>query len=111
MLDKLEWLLKMIKEYPNLPVIPMINDDAIDGDIRHKLLCGNRWMCELGDAEVLMYLKGKFGIILYSDCNYVDTIAEFGKYTTEECKNLSDEELENEYNSLPWEKAIFLNVD
>lgn len=109
MLNNLEWLLQMIQENPELEVIPIVSDEVIDKE--YKLVANNRYMGNIGTAEVQMYLKGESGIRLYSDCSYYDTLIEFGGYTEQQCKGLSDNDLEEAYNILPWKKAIFLNID
>ena len=110
MFSKIEWLLKMIEENPDLPVIPMVSNEVFD-DSSFKLISGNRWMGSIGDAEIQMYIQSEDGIVLYSDCNYVDMIAKYSNHSKDECQKMTDEELESEYDNLPWKKAIFLNID
>lgn len=109
LLSNLEWFLKMVNENPDLPVIPIVSDEVIDDDF--KLMSSNRYMGSLGDAEILMYIKGNKSISLYGDCSYIETLVDCGKFTRDECEKLSAEELENEYNNLPWQKAIFVKID
>lgn len=40
-----------------------------------------------------------------------ETLVDCGKFTRDECEKLSAEELENEYDNLPWQKAIFVKID
>lgn len=110
MLSKLEWLLRLIKENPDLPVIPIVSNEVID-DSSFKLISGNRWMGCIGDAEIQMYIQCEDGVVLYSDCSYVDTIAKFSNHTKDECEKMTDEQLEFEYDNLPWKKAILVNID
>ena len=111
MLSNLKWLLKMIQENPTLPVIPIVSDEVIDTESDSKLIGSNRWMGSIGNAEILMYIRGKDGIRLYGDCSYIDTLVNCGKYTKEQCKQLTEEQIETEYDNLPWENAIFVNID
>ena len=111
MLNELEWLLKLIQENPDLPIIPIVSDEVIEPNSNAKLVSSNRWMGSVGDAEISMYIKCKGHIRLYGDCDYIETLLDCNKYTREECEKLNDEQLENEYNNLPWEKGIFVNID
>lgn len=110
MLNNLEWLLKMMNENPDLDVIPLVSNEVFDLK-EFKLVADDRYIASLGVAEIQMYLKGQNGIRLYSDCSYNDTLIEFGSYTQKQCDEMNDQELENAYNNLPWQQAIFLNID
>lgn len=109
MLSKLNWLLQLIKENPDLPVIPIV-DSEVTNDCSNRLIGSNRWRACIGDAEIRMYLERKDGITLYSDCDYFITLISCGLYTQEECEYLSDDELGEAYDSLPWKKAIFVKI-
>lgn len=111
MLSKLEWFLKLIKENPQLPVIPVVSGDVIDDKENNQIGYSDRWMGNLGDAEIVMYIKGETRINIYGDCNFEKTLIDCKKFTESECKKLSAEQLEEEYSKLPWQEAIFVNID
>ena len=105
-----EELLTLIKENPELPVIPMVSYEVVADDTY------NWWLGEWSYSKVKEYYKGREGIHFKSDdeedvladmigCEYYKDLN--GKDITE----LSDEEWDALYENIPWKKAIVVYID
>lgn len=96
-------LFRLMKENPELPVVPMV-DGEIPGDD-----CG-WWLGEWGYANVDFYLFSDRGIIFKSDDDVFDTLERF--LPENEFDNLPEtvEECKPYYDALPWEEAIVVYI-
>ena len=109
-MNNTEKLLQLIKENPDLPVIPMVNEEVVADD------CYSWWMGHWGDSEVTEYYIGKEHVHFKSD-DEEDALCDMpgcGYYQTpdgREILDLSDEEWTALYNSLEWIKAIVVYID
>lgn len=96
-------LLELIRENPELPVLPMV-DGEIPGDD-----CGY-WLGAWGSATCEEYLITPDSVLFKSDDDVFDTLerllpdSEFDKLPDEEskCRNI--------YDNLPWKKAIVVYI-
>ncbi|MBD5112106.1 MAG: hypothetical protein HDT42_06155 [Ruminococcaceae bacterium] len=101
-------LLELIKENPELPILPMV-DSEIVGDGY------GRWSGTWGAARVDRYLTTNDDwepqIILERDYEMLEVLERY--MTDDEFERLPDDETEwrKVYDSLPWTKAIIVNID
>ena len=104
-----EQLLKLIRENPDLPVIPMVNEEVVADDSY------SWWRGEWRKSEVTDFYEGREYIHFRSDdeedvmtdmvgCNYSETKDGRDVY------DLEDAEWDEIYNSLPWKKAIVVYI-
>lgn len=100
--ENLEKLFQLIKENPELPIIPMV-DSEIVADIGYSW-----WMGSWGDAEVDKYICTDERIYLKSQED-VDIVENFVPY--EDYMDMSDEELEDYFENLPWIEAIMVCIN
>lgn len=102
--EKLEELLKLMQENPELPVIPCVDGDVVGGD---DCYC---WLGTWGMSEVQEYIIGNERTYYREDdiCEMNDPLYE--RYDPEIVDNMTDEETRAAYNALPWKKAIFVNI-
>lgn len=100
----LEELFKLMRENPDLPVVPMV-DGEIPGDD-----CGY-WMGAWGTAKLDEYLVASDRVIFKSDDDVFDTLERF--LSDDEFYRLPDVESECQkfYDALPWEKAIIVYIE
>ena len=100
----LEELFKLMRESPDLPVVPMV-DGEIPGDD-----CGY-WMGAWGTAKLDEYLVASGRVIFKSDDDVFDTLERF--LSDDEFYRLPDVESECRkfYDTLPWEKAIIVYIE
>lgn len=102
--------LKLVKENPDLPIIPMVSEEVVADD------SGAYWMGQWGRACVTEYYVGKDRIHFRDDdeesvladmvgCKYYET--KDGRDIT----TLSDSEWKELYDSLKWVKAIVVYID
>lgn len=100
-----EGLFKLIKENPDLPIVPMV-DGEIPGDD-----CGY-WQGAWGNAHIDEYLLAynRERILFKSDDDVFDVLEHY--LTDEEFEALpeTEEECRPIYNALPWIKAIVVYI-
>ena len=99
-----EELFKLMRENPDLPVMPMV-DGEIPGDD-----CGY-WLGAWGTAQLDEYLVASDRVIFKSDDDVFDALERFLSY--DEFLTLPDVESECRkiYDALPWEKAIIVYIE
>lgn len=102
-----EELFKLMQENPELPVVPMVDSEIVADD------CYNRWLGAWGSSYVGEYIIGGERIYFREDddIDEVERAITDGSVTYEEFEAMSDEEAKAVYNSLPWVKAIIVNID
>lgn len=98
-----EKLFQLMKEYPELPVIPMV-DGEIPGDD-----CGY-WLETWGMANVDEYLITNDRVLFKSDDDVFEALERF--LPDDEYYRLPDVESEcrKQYDALPWKKAIVVYI-
>lgn len=98
-------LLQLIKEHPDLPIVPMVAGDiAADDD--------GYWAAAWGEATVDEYLiADRYERILFkSDYDMYEVLDLY--LSPQKYDSLKDEaECRKEYDSLPWEKAIIVYIE
>jgi len=109
-MTKVEEFLKLVQENPELPIVPLVNEEVVADD------CSSWWLGEWGHSEIIEYYKGKERIHFKDDdeeavlCDMVDC-----KYSEtkdgRDIYDLSDEEWIELFNSLDWIKAIAVYID
>lgn len=107
---KTEELLKLIKENPDLPVVPMV-DGEIVGDDSYQYWLG-RW----GHSEVTEYYMGREKVHFKNDDEENILIdldgCKYGRDTQgRDIYDLSDEEWKALYESVPWAKCIVVYIE
>ena len=108
-MSHVEELLKLIKENPNLPIVPMVESEVVAGDDY------SYWIGEWGCCEVTEYYLGNEKVHFKSD-DEEDVLMDL-----QGCKwcmtpdgkdiyDLSDEEWDKLYKSIPWIKCIVVYI-
>lgn len=109
-MSKLEEFLKLVSENPELPVLPLVDCEVVGNDDYHW------WLGDWGSSEIVEYYYGRECIHLkgdedvetvLSDLNGCEPYKDFNNRYIDE---LSSEELDELYGSLPWEKAIIVHI-
>lgn len=100
-----EELFKLMEENPELPIVPMVDYEVVAED-------SGRWLGSWGSAYIGEYLIGEDEMYFRED----DDMYEVEKVIEEFLDDgvfagMSDEEAKEAYNSLPWIKAIIVDVD
>lgn len=108
-MSKTEELIKLIQENPDLPVVPMVDTELVADD------CYAWWLGGWGWSKVIEYYIGREHIHFKDDDQEDALVDMIGcKYScTEDGRDvfdLSDEEWEALYESLPWTKAIAVYI-
>ena len=107
-MNNTEELLKLIAENPNLPIIPMVDSEVVADDYGY-------WMGAWGHAEVTEYYLGRERIH-FKDDDEEDVLNDMVgcRYSHDkdgrDIYDLSDEEWDKLYKSVPWVKAIVVYI-
>lgn len=105
-----EQLLKLIKENPGLPIIPMVDSEVVADDYY------TYWRGTWGRSEVDEIYNGREYTHLRSDEDEEEVLTDIAgcKYNCtadgRDIYELSISEWEELYKSLPWEKAIIVYI-
>lgn len=95
-----EELLKLMQEYPELPVIPMVDSDVA---------AGYAWnIGRLEEVEIEEYLIAD-GNVYTKSADDIQEVLE-AVYGSLKAGRMEDEEAERVYQQLPWQKAIMLYI-
>ena len=99
-------LLKLIQENPDLPIIPMVDGEAVCDDSGY-------WVAAWGKAVIEEFIiNPKHGDMMFkSDDDVFDTLEKW--LSAEEFEKLPEDEAEcrQYYEKLPWKKAILVYID
>ena len=101
-------LIKLIQENPDLPIIPMVDAEVVADD------CGY-WMGKWGRCEVTEYYLGREKVH-FRDDDEEDVLNDLVgcKYSHDpqgrDIYDLSDEEWNELYQSVPWTKCIVVYI-
>ena len=100
---KAEKLFRLMRENPELPVVPMVDADVVAED-------GGYWIGSWGDSSVDEYISTESGIVLKSDNDINDALLKC--LSMEEYEALPDdtESEHRTYEELPWIKAILVSI-
>lgn len=97
-----EELFRLMKEHPDMPVVPMVDYDVVADD------CCSRWMGSWGKARVGKYYLGEERVFFDDDDEdeYLPAYKGLDWY-----EDATDEEIAAEIKRFPWKKAIIVNID
>ncbi len=104
-----EKFLKLVRENPGLPIVPMVNEEVVADD------CHSWWMGEWGRSAVTEYYVGREAVH-FKDDDEEDVLNDMVGCRYSETKDgrdiydLSDEEWKELFNSLEWVKAIVVYI-
>ncbi len=109
--ENLKELFKLIKERPDLPIVPMVDTDIVADDSGY-------WLGGWGSASIDKYLPHEYGIIFYEQ-GRPDVVDIFEKFFDYEKCGISEEMPDSEalpimrekVDSLDWIEAIIINID
>ena len=108
-MSKAENLLQLIKENPDLPIVPMVDQEIVADD------CCTWWIGKWGRSEVKGYYMGR-NYVHFQDDDEEDVLADMvgceyycgpdGRDITE----LTENEWNALYQSIPWTRAIVVYI-
>ena len=105
-----EQLLSLIKENPDLPIVPLVDSEVVDYDNY------NWWLGEWGKAEITEYYLGREHIHFKDEDDEEDVLYDMAgcKYSMtpdgRDIYDLTDEEWDALYQSIPWTKCIAVRI-
>lgn len=100
-------LFRLIEENPELPVVPMVDSEIVSDDDY------SRWIGAFGTSYIDEYIIGEDKVHFRDNDDFeeiANTLTD-GQITYEEFENSSNEVACAIYDSLPWVKAIIVNID
>lgn len=97
----------LMTEHPELPVVPMVDSEIVADDGY------NRWLGSWGSSYIGFYLVGEEKVHFREDDDFeeVERVLTDGAIPCEDFEAMTDAEAEAAYASLPWIKAIIVNID
>lgn len=103
-MSNIDKLLDLIKENPELPVIPMVGEEIPGYEWGY-------WIADWGQLRIDEYLISKDRVFFKSDGDVFGVLERF--LPTEDYENLPDDESKCRpyYDKLPWIKAIVVNIE
>ena len=102
-------IIKLIEENPDLPIVPMVDSEVVADD------CGY-WKGEWGSCEVTEYYEGRERIHFKDFDDEEDVLNDLVgcKYSHDphgrDIYDLSDDEWDKLYKSIPWVKCIVVYI-
>lgn len=100
-----EELFKLIAENPELPIVPMVDYEVVAED-------SGRWLGSWGSAYIGEYLIGEDKMHFREDDDMYEVERVIEEFLDDGVfAGMSDEEARGAYNSLPWIKAIIVDID
>ena len=109
MTQKAEQLLNLIRENPDLPIVPMVDNDVVGyGNYGY-------WLGKWGEAEVTEYYLGEDEVHFRNEDEEIVLMdlkgCEFGSDPQgRDICDLSNEEWKALYESIPWTKCIAVYI-
>lgn len=100
----IEKLIELIKENPDLPIVPMVDAEICEED-------WGRWMGSWGNSRVDEYLVTKEEVVFKSDDDIFDALEKFLFFKEYEELPEDEDECRKYYDALPWKKAIIININ
>ena len=101
--ERLDELFKLIKENPDLPILPMVDSEIVADDVYA------RWTGSWGSAEITEYIIGDERVY-FKDDDDPETVLNDCIGGVDYWEQPEDV-VEREYNNLPWVKVIVVNID
>jgi len=103
--EKVRRLLELIKENPDLPIVPMVDADIVSGDDF------GMWMGAWGNARVDSYIIDMRDMVRFkSDDDVFDVLERCLSQEEFEALPEADSECRPAYDALPWKEAIIVDI-
>lgn len=102
-----EKLFELLRENPDLPVVAMVDSEIVADDGY------SRWMGSWGSCYIGEYIIGEERLHFREEDDFeeIEEALTDGAVTCEEFEIMSGEEAKGAYDSLPWIKAIIVDID
>lgn len=102
-----EKLFELLRENPDLPVVAMVDSEIVADDGY------SRWMGSWGSCYIGEYIIGEEHLHFREEDDFeeIEEALTDGAVTCEEFEIMSGEEAKGAYDSLPWIKAIIVDID
>ena len=101
--EKTVRLLELVKENPELPIVPMVDGEVCQGEWSY-------WMGGWGTASVTRYWVGEEGVYFYLGDGAVDDEAINDPACEYDFDDLDDGEALEVYKNLPWKDCIAVYI-
>lgn len=101
-------LINLIKQNPDLPIVPMVEYDVVDDDY-------GTWMGKWGQARVDEYLlisnnEYVVGTVYFKSDEDIEGVL-YRYFSEDEYERMTDGEALDKYEKLPWIKAIIVDIN
>ena len=108
-MTNIEQLLQLIKDNPDLPIVPMVDSEIVGDD------CCQNWLGKWGRSEVTEYYSGR-EYIHFKDDDEEDVLSDlvgcdyYCDPQGNDITDLSDEEWDKLYKSIQWTRCIVVYI-
>lgn len=104
--DSREELFRLMRENPELPVVPMVDGELAGDDF-------GRWLGKWGSCSIGKYIIGEERVHFFDgeDWQEIENTLTDGQITYEEFDNATEAETKAIYEALPWVKAIIVDIN
>ena len=108
-MNKINNLITLIKENPDLPIVPMVNSEVVAEDYGY-------WMGKWGNCQITEYYSGRERVHFKDDDeeNVLMDLCDFDWcFAVEKGTDiyyLSEEDWDNLYQGVPWTKCIVVYI-
>ncbi len=108
-MSNVEEFLRLVKENPDLPIVPMVDTEVVADD------SFGWWLGKWGHSEVTEYYRGREGVH-FKDDDEEDVLQDLDgcRYAKDpqgrDIYDLSDEEWDALYKTVPWIKCIAVHI-
>ena len=109
-MTNIETLLTLIKENPDLPIVPLVDSEVVADD------CCSWWLSAWGRAEIKEIYIGREHVHIKDEDDEEEVLCDMVgcKYSTtpdgRDVYDLTDEEWDELYKSIPWTKCIAVRI-
>lgn len=100
----LDTLFELIKQNPNLPIVPMVNYEIVADD------CATYWMASWGAARIDSYILKNDRIWYLSD-GKEEIFENLFEFPVDFPKEQEEQFMEDAVSSLPWTRAIMVKIE
>lgn len=101
--ENINQLFELIKQNPDLPIIPMVDQEVIADDSH------GRWMGSWGSGRIGEYFIVEENMYFRENEEVEALLSE--KYGHNAFLQMDDETAKKAYEEIPWIKAIIVNID
>lgn len=104
MTKETEQFLELIKENPDLPIVPMVDSEVVADD------CYSWWLAAWGRAEIKEIYVGQERVHIKGEDDEDDVLYDLNECKARDVYDMTEEERDALYKLTPWTKCIAVYI-